>query len=370
MKETGNEGGISRSKLPKRIAVVAVALIVVLIGIVVILTGTTSNEKQVKARYDGQTYAKAKASSVEKDYYEFDGVMNTFAGMKAESAMVSNAPAMDSIENGMQMDESFTVSEDLQTPVHGKKIAYTYDYTVESTDFEGFVKELESTLERLGGYLEDSRVDQREHDRLDGAGMLSLRRGNFTIRVPADKVSEVVKLFSTDTAKTTYENVKMQDKTAAYVDAETQLESYKREYQRLEELLGQAESVSDTIAIQDRLSSLNYQIEWAKKQMALIDEDVDYSTVDLELYEVIYYTASIEAYKYEFGEELERAFREFIYTVPEFLFTMIYVFIGIVVIAGTVSVIVSVAVRRFEKKWGQRVLKIVDGRETEEKTTN
>lgn len=358
-----------KSKLPRRMLTVGGVLIAILLVLLLVLTGKTSNEKQVKARYTGQTYAKEETNyQTDKRYEDFavaDAATNGIGGLKSESAvtMASSMSFEDSITNDVQMDVDLETSSGQQTPAHGKKIAYTYDYTVESTDFDAFLQDLNSTLDQLDGYLESSRVDRKEHDRLDGAGVLSLRRGNYSIRVPAGKVNEVIKLFSTENAQTTYENVRMLDKTAAYVDAETQLASYQREYQKLEALLDDAESVSDTIQIQDRLSSLNYQIEWAKKQMALIDEDVDYSTITLELYEVIYYTASIEAYKYELGEDLAWAFREFIYGMPKFLFVMIYLLIGIVMVTGTVSTIVSVVVRRFEKKRGDRVLRIVDGRE-------
>lgn len=361
---TGQKDG--KRKIPGMLPAAAAALVLVLAIAMLALSGKTSSEKQVKARYDGQTYPKAAAASRD-DHYDYNynsGMFDGFAGGAKNELTAAAAPDFD-----MSYAEEAAPSEpfDYDTggeaaPAHGKKLVYAYDYTVESTDFDGFLSDLNAALERLGGYMEYSRLDRREHDRLDGNGILSLRRGDYTIRVPVESVKDVIKLFSSGSAQTTYENVRMLDKTSAYVDAQTQLASYQREYEKLESLLDEAESVSDTIAIQDRLSSLNYSIEWAKKQMSLIDEDVDYATLELELYEVVYYTASIAAYKYEFGEELARAFRNFIYTAPEFLFVMIYLSIGILVAAGTGSAVVSLAVRRFRKKRGEHVIKIIDGR--------
>lgn len=363
---TGQKDG--KRKIPGMLPAVAAALVLVLAIAMLVLSGKTSFEKQVKARYDGQTYPKAATASRDDHYdYNYDsGMFDGFAGGAKNELTTAAAPDFDmSYADEAMPSESFdydTGGEAAPVPAHGKKLVYTYDYTVESTDFDGFLSDLNDTLDRLGGYMEYSRLDRREHDRLDGNGILSLRRGDYTIRVPVGSVKDVIKLFSSGSAQTTYENVRMLDKTAAYADAETQLASYQREYRKLEALLDEAESVSDTIAIQDRLSSLNYSIEWAKKQMSLIDEDVDYATLELELYEVVYYTASISAYRYEFGEELARAFRNFIYTVPEFLFVMIYLSIGILVAAGTGSAVVGLAVRRFRKKRGEQVIKIIDGR--------
>lgn len=372
---TGNDGD-RRRKLPSRLIAAAAAAVLLLAVLALFLSGKTSSEKQVKARYDGQTYPTAGTAGHYGDYdYNYgNGIsdMLGYPGTKNEgaTAMAPDIAYSDAAMAEGAMDYDYAEpsgASEASVPAHGKKLAYTYDYTVESTDFDGFLSDLQDTLDRMGGYMEYSRVDRREHDRLDGSGILSLRRGDYTIRVPSDRVNEVIALFSSGSAQTTYENVRMTDKTAAYADAKTQLESYKREYQRLEALLDEAESVSDTIAIQDRLSSLNYSIEWAKKQMSLIDEDVDYATLDLELYEVVYYTASIEAYKYEFGEALSRAFRNFVYTVPDFLFNMVYASIAILAATGIASGVISMAVRRFRKKRGEQVIRIVDGRDADKK---
>ena len=363
----GREGG-SRKPSGCLAAAAGIALLALLV-LALFFSGKTSAEKQVKARYDGQTYANAGTDGHGGSDYDYGmGMLNGFPdGAKYETttAMAPDLAYSDSVMAEGATDHDYTEPSGAAIPAHGKKIAYTYDYTVESTDFDGFLSGLQETLDRTGGYFEASRLDRREHDRLDGSGRLSLRRGGYTLRVPTGTVPDIIALFSSGIAQTTYENVRMTDKTAAYADAETQLESYRREYQRLEALLDEAESVSDTIAIQDRLSSLNYSIEWAKKQMSLIDEDVDYATLELELYEVVYYTASIESYKYEFGEELARAFRNFIYTAPEFLFVMVYLSIGVLVAAGTGSMAVGIAVRRFRKKRGEQVIRIVDGRGAE-----
>lgn len=369
--------GPGERKAGNRFLIAAAVLSIALAVLALVLAGKTSSEKQVKARYDGQTYAKAASAGYdghENGYSYSNGFADLMGGSVKNESAVTFAPEMAYEDAAMaggaaDYDDSYgyveSGSSGTAAPAHGKKIAYTYDYTVESTDYDAFMAELQEKLDGMGGYIEYSRLDRREHDRLDGGGTLSLRRGDYTLRAPADRMKEVIALFSSGSAQTTYENVRMTDKTAAYVDAQTQLASYQREYGRLEALLDEAESVSDTIAIQDRLSSLNYSIEWAKKQMQLIDEDVDFATLDLELYEVVYYTASIEAYRYGFGEELARAFRNFVYTIPEFLFVMIYLSVGILVAAGTGSAVVSMAVRRFRRKRGEQVIRIVDGRASE-----
>lgn len=154
----------------------------------------------------------------------------------------------------------------------------------------------------------------------------------------------------------------MEDRTKAYADARAQLESYQIEYDTLQDLLSQAVSVSDLIEIQDRLSWLNYQIEYTRKSMELIDEDVAYSRADLTIYEVEYYTASVSRYVFDVGSDMADAAREFVRGLPVFLFAIVYFVMAGFVAVGLCGVLFHVLFAVRNRKARDQVVRLVDDR--------
>ena len=70
------------------------------------------------------------------------------------------------------------------------------------------------------------------------------------------------------------------------MDTEARIASLQTEYDRLLELLAQAESVDTLIMLEQRLSDVRYQLESYKSQLRTYDNLVDYSTVEISVDEV------------------------------------------------------------------------------------
>lgn len=354
------KSGRSAGHLIRALPVAAFAAIAILAAVVAIASSKTSSEQEIKARYDGQDYRSERGSYNGSSYKGLADMETDYIAMPnpVENA-VSAESDMASPDLSVPRPES---PGNTQAPAHGRKLTYTYEYETETTDFDGSLEALDDALESAGGYMESSCVDRMEHDRIGGGKRVTVRRGTYTLRVPSDRIDDLVSAFLSEQSQIVYENVRMSDKTAAYIDAETQAESYRAEYLRLEALLQQAGNVTETIEIQDRLSDLNYQIQCAEKQMDLIDEDVLYATVDLTVYEVVYYTADVSSYRYGFGMAMADAAEEFLYGIPTFLFAMVYIFAGGLVIVGLGAIMAAVVVRVVNKRQKDRVVRIVDGR--------
>lgn len=373
-----NPGGRRQVNL-KTIAIAVGA--VILIGVIAcaVMMSKSSDEKEVRARYDGQTYAGRTTSSY-SSVYNSGSMFDSLAGSgvsKAESVTNGFAGGLDysageSYESDGFYDNStsavvpdaapgYDYDNGIQDAVgqHGKKIVYYYDFTCETTEYDGFLSDLERQVSSVGGYVENRSTDAREFDKIGGGGIITVRRAVYNLRLPAEEAAKFDQFLLSGQSEITGSNVRMTDRTAAYADADLQAESYKAEYARLEQLIPSATSVSELIEIQDRLSNLNYQIQWAEKQKALIDEDVTMSSVSLTIYEVEYYTATIQRYRFSFGERLAEAFQEFIYSLPMFLFVMVYFTIGGFVAIGLCSVLFRVLFNIRNKKSRDQIVRLV-----------
>lgn len=263
-------------------------------------------------------------------------------------------------ENGMAaMGESFNyysadssaTEEDFKTDVtngsiespaeKNEKIIKTVDISVQTKEYDAYISSLSTSVSALGGYVETSSADF-------GNGYSSNRYATYTARIPADKLDE----FITSAGKNgtiTNKTENQQNVTLEYVDLESRIEAYKTEKQTLTNLLEKAESLDNVLAIQERLSEVNYQIESYTSQLKVLENRVSYSTVTLRIYEVERVTEAEPTVwsriKNEFADNLD-------YLVDWFKDAVVYVIGGIPVFIPVAAVIAvaAVIIRKLIKK--------------------
>jgi len=83
--------------------------------------------------------------------------------------------------------------------------------------------------------------------------------------------------------KLTGENETVQNVTTQYVDLQSRLKNLQTEQQRLLQLMSQAQNLSDTLTIQDKLTDVEGQIEQIEGQINELNSQTAYSTVTVNL---------------------------------------------------------------------------------------
>ena len=81
----------------------------------------------------------------------------------------------------------------------------------------------------------------------------------------------------------THEQEMVQNVTSQYVDLQSRLKNLRTEQQRLLQLLSQAQNLSDTLTIQDKLTDVEGQIEQIEGQINQLDSQTSYSMVTIDL---------------------------------------------------------------------------------------
>lgn len=164
-----------------------------------------------------------------------------------------------------------------------QKLVYTSRLTVDTTDFDAYVEAVRQKVSELGGYIEQSEING---DAENGGRSLYM-----TIRVPAEKRNEL-----TDTAKSNAkvrsQSESVEDVTLEYVDVQSHIEALQTEQQTLLGLLEKADSIDTTLAIQNQLTEVRYQLESYSSRLKVMQNQVDYSTLELSAYEVNRVTAT------------------------------------------------------------------------------
>lgn len=158
----------------------------------------------------------------------------------------------------------------------------------ETEDMNTLLSSVEERIAQLQGYVEGRQI--RNGSAYSGK---RYRYAELTIRIPAEKLDGFVEDVSgksniTNTRETT------DDVTLSYVEQESRVIALETEQTRLLELLAKAESMSDILKIQERLTEIREQLEKVKSQLRVYDNMVNYGTVYLNITEVTEYTQVTE----------------------------------------------------------------------------
>ena len=192
------------------------------------------------------------------------------------------ATAADGASAGAAL-ENKAADELSDTETTQQKLVYTSRLTVDTTEFDAYADAVRQKVSELGGYIEQSEVSG---DAENGGRSLYM-----TIRVPAEKRNEL-----TDTAKSNAkvrsQSESVEDVTLEYVDVQSHIEALQTEQQTLLGLLEKADSIDTTLAIQNQLTEVRYQLESYSSRLKVMQNQVDYSTLELSAYEVTRVTAT------------------------------------------------------------------------------
>lgn len=213
----------------------------------------------------------------------------------ADNYSTSSAMSASSTESGSYYDSDFasiggnyyeTTEEKMTDAESGqvwsdRKLIRNVDLDVETKEYDAAISILETRIQELGGYIEN----MDSYNGSSYSGYRSLRYANLTIRIPQENLNLFLNEVS-DICNVVRRSDSVDDVTLTYVDMESRRDALQTEYTRLLELLEQAETLEDVLTIEDRLTTVRYQLESMESQLRAMDNQVEYSTVCLYISEV------------------------------------------------------------------------------------
>lgn len=264
-----------------------------------------------------------------------------------------SATAESSVKNSFDMDsadfygesyvEGAKAQSDGQTTVEtNRKLIKTVNMTVETESFDELVEKLNQKVEALGGYVEQFSTQ----------GMENNRYASITARIPKSNLDAFLETVE-GTSNITYRQESVEDVTLTYVDLESHKKMLLKEQERLLEFLDEAETIEDIITIESRLTEVQYQLESMESKLRTYDNQIDYSTVYLDIEEVARYTPQEKKGTWE---QIKTGFMENLYSVGDglrsFLIGLIISIPNIVVFLVFVGIMALIV--RFIIKWEKK----------------
>lgn len=292
-----------------------------------------------------------KAESAAGSYY-------TSAPMEAPAAMADEGYWAESEEayggfssNELRVEKtagSSNLAAEEKPAIDPEKIIYSASATVETTEFDQTLERLQVMIDQIGGFIESSSVSGNNYYS-SSRGYGSNRSASYTLRVPSQRFQELMNGLST-LGNVPYSNTYSENITARYYDVQSRLNAYRTQEERLLEMMEQAETVTDLITIEDRLTELRYEIESLQSSLNNWDRQVSYSTVSLSINEVTVYTPEA---KMSYAQQLGLAIRSGLQGTADFfsglLLWLLEALPALIVLAVIVFVIVLIVKKSVKK---------------------
>ena len=230
-----------------------------------------------------------------------------------------------------------------------RKLIRNVSMDVETEEFDTLIPNLEAKTKALGGYIEDSYTyNGRSYNVYD------TRNATLTIRIPSTALDDFLSAVS-EQSNVTSKNETVTDVTLQYVDLESHKKALQAEQKRLLELMEQAESVEDIITIESRLSDVRYELESQESQLRAYDNQIQYSTVYLNINEVEKYTPVAERGFFEkirdgFSDSLSGVGKGLVNFIIWFISSLPYLVVWGIIIAVIVKIVMTIIRNKKERK--------------------
>ena len=273
--------------------------------------------------YQGAGYSSYASSPYEtpmamEEAYAADYDMEDSLVAYGESSAKGSAPAAGAgMDNGAARRET--------------KLIRNVSLTIATQTFDDSLENLKRLPE--GGWISSSSVSTSSS---------GLRTASLTLRLPADAVDAFL-AGAGGYGRVTRQEETTQDVTDSYYDTQSRLESQRALLSRYQELVAQAEDMSDLLTLESAMADIQWQIDSYTAYLNSTDSKVRYSTVSVTLREEKE-QERLQVTELSFGERLGAAVSVGWEALTDFLEDMAVFLIAILPLLILVAVIVALAV--------------------------
>ena len=197
--------------------------------------------------------------------------------MMAEAPAEAPMAPMEFYAGDSAVYEESTVSSNLAT---GERLVIqNVDMSIVVPDPKARMEEIAALAEEMGGFVVSSNLYQSSY----GPNNIEVPEGNINIRVPSQDLDKALTAIKEGSVDINYENRSGQDVTSQYVDLESRLSAKRAAEKKLREILDDANTTEDTLAVYTQLQQIQTEIEVIVGQMKYYSESAALSSINITL---------------------------------------------------------------------------------------
>ncbi len=267
-------------------------------------------------------------------------ILLLFVLVSCGSSKSTSAPMVNnSMDSQMAKSESSSVkyNDSSRDVVSNQKLIVTYDLSVESKNFDETMKLIEAKVKEYNGYIGNSSVSTRPSYYDETMS----RSAYFVIKIPKDKAEGIVSDIQAQTHVTNISK-NVNDVTLSYIDTEARLKTLRNQENKYLQLYESTKNMSELLEIEGKLAEVRYQIENYEMTKLNLDQQIDYTSVSINLREVVDLTRierKPENIFTQFYNAFIGGFVDCMYFIKDFILGLLRIWPLIVIIVGIVVLI-------------------------------
>ena len=205
-----------------------------------------------------------------------DALSEGSVGYAADSAAGSGTSGANSGSGGGDIYGGAPDSRDPGLPDLGLSVIKSATVTLEvkDDDLQQTIQNATSSAEKYGGFVVSTSVSDNEED----------PTGSIVVRVPAERFGDALADLE-GLGDVASESISGQDVTQEFIDLQARLRNYVAQEAVLLKLMDQAQSVSDTIRVQNELQRVQLETERLRGRITYLEDQTAMSTIELRVAE-------------------------------------------------------------------------------------
>lgn len=157
------------------------------------------------------------------------------------------------------------------------KIIYSARIKYQIKELSESEKNIKELVKKMGGYISNSsQIKENNEKRLD-----------LVIRIPVAQFDKFIAGSETESIFTEYKNISSEDVTEEFYHNELRIKSKKEAYEKYLAILKKAKNVKEVLEVEEQIRIIQEEIEAKQGRQKFINNRVAYSTINLNLYEVL-----------------------------------------------------------------------------------
>lgn len=204
-------------------------------------------------------------------------LMEVLTEDKAPSAAAAPIPPSFSVSEKLLPDENGTNKEaykSKKTDTISKKIIKKGDMKIQVGDIKKTQNQVNEIIKKNNAYIQKEEFQNTDMD--DNLTLI--------IRVPHKNFDALINSFSDGVGTVLSKNISSNDVTEEYTDIAIKLANKKIYLEKYRDMLKKAATTKDMLEIQENIRELEDEIDIAEGSLRFIDDRVNYSTLNLNLY--------------------------------------------------------------------------------------
>ena len=230
----------------------------------------------------------AAAAAVDADYSM--GIAENSYAMEAFAEEDYIGEKNEETDNATQNMDSMTLLEE--------KLVYHCNLSIETLDYAGTMKSVKEAIAQYGGVIQsenetDSSYNWYYEDYHKTQGTM---RNYIEVRVPSANYDSFVSALD-GVGKITSKSTSIDNISQQYYDTTTQIDALKIQEKNLLAMMEQCDTIEDMLTVQERLTTVQYELNRLQTNKRYMDVDVAYSYVNINIEEVMEFRIDEEPVK-------------------------------------------------------------------------